>query len=313
MNFVKRFQSYKAIISAFVAIMLFVAPSIAGAEDKQIFVDGSASGEEKGTASKPYHSISKAIKNADKDTDIIVKPGVYKENITLPYGYELFGEDRDKVFIDGDDDESTVTMDDKTEIYGITIQDGRYGIKVREDSRVSITHCIIEKSEGDGIHVDSSRVDDRYLVSISDSIIRDNDRTGIYVEKSRISIDNNKIQGNGSDGVDLQKGVRAWIGHNEIKYNDGSGMKLRYDDSEIWTERNRVRGNDREGIEINAYIENGRIDIKDSYIDENDRWGIARVSRNGLSESLWNNVTLTGTINFNNNGKGNNSPVIVVH
>jgi len=89
-------------------------------------------------------------------------------------------------------------------------------------------------------------------------------------------------------------------------------MKLRIDNSNIWTKKNKIARNGREGIEVNFYGGAGRIDIKDSAIFQNKNYGVARVQRVnfGNSWSRWNSqLTFSGVNNIGENGLGNISGI----
>src|SRR3989344_6507058 len=82
---------------AFVALL--ATPVIVFGGSKVIYVDKDASGSEEGTSSKPYHTISKALKNAKSGTEVHVRKGKYEENITIPKGVKIFGDKRDTTTI----------------------------------------------------------------------------------------------------------------------------------------------------------------------------------------------------------------------
>ncbi|MCX6765841.1 MAG: right-handed parallel beta-helix repeat-containing protein, partial [Candidatus Moranbacteria bacterium] len=260
---------------------LFILPFLSMAGHKKIHVDDSASGTEDGTSSHPYKTITKALKHADSGDEIHVAKGEYKENIHLHDGIELYGASRDRVIIKADDDDyEVVDLDDDTKIDKVTIKGGRFGVRVGKDEKASITNCIIKDNKKDGFWLEESNTDDKYKVSISDSIIKDNGRAGIHSAKRRLILVDNEIIDNESDGADIEGGSRVWLENNKIKNNDGSGLKLTLDGSSIWTDDNSFSENKREGVEINSYGGAGRIDLHDSSIHGNDRWGIARVQRN---------------------------------
>ncbi len=300
------------IAGSLLLLAVFVAPvlSLAGSETK-IYVDDDASGTMDGSSSNPYDTIGKALSHADENTEVHIRKGTYKENIEIPKGVEVYGSDEDDVTIKADDDnDPVVKMNHKTKINKVTIRDGKYGITVGKDDRASIIKCIIKKNDKDGIIIRPADTNDKYIVNISESEIKDNGRAGIYSEKRKLSLIENSIIDNDSDGVDLEAGAEAWIKGNKIKNNNGSGLKLTLDKSEIWTKSNTYYGNDHEGLEVNAYGEAGRIDIRKSKFYKNDRYGIAKIQRGEFASSIWDGFTVQSDVIFWENKIGIISNII---
>jgi hypothetical protein len=301
------------VIASLGLVICVVLPALGLARSGgNIYVDDSATGTEDGSASHPYKTISEALKHADDGDDVHVAAGTYKDNIEIPEGVDVFGESTSSVIIKGkDDDKSVVVMNHQTEIDKVTIEDGRYGINVKKKSKASIVDCVIKDNGRDGIIVRySPEVKDKYKVSISESVIKNNGKDGIYAQKSRLILIDNEISGNDNDGVGIESGTRAWIKDNRIKDNNGSGMKLTLDASELWLKSNSIRSNDREGIEINAFGSYGLIDVNKGSVAENGRYGIARIARKNFGASAWNNVRIDSSVDFFGNKLGNISPVI---
>ncbi len=293
-----------------VLIIFFILPFLSLAGGKKIYVDDDASGIQDGTRDYPYKTIGEAIKHADEKTEIHVSNGLYRENITISEGVELYGENKDKTIIVADDkNEPTVKMDHKTKIDKFTIKRGENGVEVKKNSRASIVKCVIEENDG-GIRIKEAGTKDKYSVNITDSIIRNNDRSGIFAEKRRIVLINNEISGNEKDGAELSAGTSAWMKDNKFKNNDGSGMKVVLDGSAIWTDNNSFSDNNREGVEINAYGAAGRINLKDSKFTYNDHWGVARVKKGNFSNAVFNGITIQKDNKFWENKKGDISAII---
>lgn len=306
--------SKNGLIGSLLLVAIFVLPvlSLAGHKDK-LYVDDGASETQDGSASHPYKTISAALKKAGKNTEVHILPGTYKENIKIPSGVEVFGSSRKSVVIKAKDGgKPTVEMDNKTRIDNVTIKDGRYGVKIGTSDKASVTKCIIKNNKKDGINIKDGSADEKKKVTISESEIKENGRTGIYAEKRRVVIVDNDIANNGNDGIDLQKGAKAWVAGNRIKNNDGSGLKAVLDKSEIWTKNNSFRENKREGVEVNAYGEAGKIDINKSKFNDNKRYGIAKVLRGNAPMSVIGGFTVQGNNVFSGNKTGNISPAIRV-
>jgi hypothetical protein len=287
----------KGAAGAFLLLAVFIMPFLALAKhENKIYVDANASGSQNGSANHPYKSISQALEHADKNSEVHIASGKYKENIEIPKGVEVFGSDRDKVTIESDErDDPAVIMKDDTKINEVTVKGGKYGIEVKEDSEASIIECIVKDSRKDGVKIKKGSTKKSNPVTISDTVIKDNKRAGVFSEKRRVVIVKSQILNNGSDGIDLASGVSAWIERTKTKDNNGSGMKFSLDGSSIWTKYNTVTTNDREGIEINAYGSTGRIDINKSKIANNDRYGIAKIKRNNSPIDIWKGLTIENT------------------
>lgn len=304
--------SRNGLMGSLLLVAIFVLPilSLAGHKDK-LYVDDNASGTQDGSANHPYKTIAQAFKKADKNTEVHILSGTYKENIKVPAGVEVFGSNKKNVIIKAKNSgEPAVEMNNKTSIDNVTIKDGRHGIKVGVNDKVSITKCIVENNKKDGIHIKEGSVEEKRKVTISKSEIKGNGQAGIYAEKRRVVIVDNEIINNDSDGIDLQKGAKAWVAGNRIKSNDGSGMKVVLDKSEIWTKNNSFRENKREGVEVNAYGIAGKIDINKSKFNDNGRYAIARILRGSVSPAILGGFTVQSNNVFSGNRIGNISPAI---
>ncbi|HCU01301.1 MAG: hypothetical protein UR66_C0019G0002 [Candidatus Moranbacteria bacterium GW2011_GWE1_35_17] len=290
--------------------IIFVIPFLSFARStKDIYVDADAGSSQDGSINRPYRKIGDAIDKArktDKDVEIHVANGVYRENIEVPSGVEVFGESKNKTIIEAkDDDRPVVKLNNKTEINKFTIEGGEYGIVVDDGDKALVDKCIIRDNDKDGIKIKQASVEDKYSASIIDSDIYDNGRSGIYSEKRRLVIIDNYIHDNDGDGLDIDRGTKAWIEGNKIKENEKSGMKLVLDGSEIWTKGNTYYENNREGLEINSYGGKGRIDINKSKFYKNENYGIAKVKRGSFSNSIWSGFTVQSNVVFWDNTKGN--------
>lgn len=298
--------------------LLLVVPVFVFGGSKTVYVDKNASGSEDGTAAQPYHTISKALKNAKDGTVVRVKDGTYKENVTIPKGVWLRSHSfkRDAVVIKGDSHDPTVTMKHGAKLSKLTIDGGRHGIRVDEDAKANIIDVLVKNSDRDGIHIDASdKRDEKHRVYIEDSEIRNSDRAGIYSEKHYVVFVNNDIHDNHADGVDFQANVKAWLEDNRLNSNKGSGAKFALDGASIYGKKNGFRNNKREGAEVNASGAAGTIELKRSAFINNDRNGVARVARTVAGAGMFGNLSFgigSNDSRFENNSFGSISPVIRV-
>ncbi|MBI2439418.1 MAG: DUF1565 domain-containing protein [Candidatus Moranbacteria bacterium] len=314
--FYRNFWLSKEAFFALVLVVLFVTPLFVFGGSRVIYVDKDASGSEDGTSSHPYKTISKALKNADDGDEVRVKNGTYKENITLPKEVSLYGhsEKRDKVIIESDnDDKPTVSMKHGTVLSHITVKGGRHGVRVLEGAKAHVFDVVVKNSDRDGIHIDSASCDKKHRVLIDKTRIINNNRAGIFSEKRFIVILNSDVVGNGSDGIDLASGTKAWLEGNRLNDNKGSGAKLVLDGASLYGKKNGFRNNHREGLEVSAYGAQGTIELKRSAFVGNDRYGVARVARTTGGTKMFGNLSFGQGVNesrFEGNTLGNLSSIV---
>lgn len=298
-------------------IVLIAAPVLVFGGSKAVFVDKDADGSENGTSAHPYHSISKALKNADSGTEVFISKGTYKENITIPKGVKLVGKkkDREDVVIQAENNNRpTILMKHKSELDHLTVKGGRHGIRIAEDSKAVIYDVAVKGSNRDGIHIDSASRDKKYQVSISKTVVRNSDRAGIFSEKRNIVIMDSDIMFNGSDGIDLAAGTKAWLEGNRFNDNKGSGAKLVIDGSDIWSKKSGFRNNKREGVEVSSYGVAGTVGFKKTAFVNNSRYGIAKLARTASGFKGFSQLILGADVNvnhFDKNLSGNISPVLL--
>lgn len=290
----KTVKKRKFLAVMLVALFLAVSPVfVFSSKSQKVFVDGKAASSGDGSHSHPYKTINEALRKVRENGEIFIAEGTYKENLRLEKGIEIYGNagDKEKVVIQAkDDDVSAVVMGNETRIEKVTIKGGKNGIKVKEDSKVSIKECLIKDNKEDGIIIEGGDVKKSKLIYIVENEIRDNGWTGIYSGKRRLTIENNRIENNGGDGIDIAKGSWAWVKGNQANKNHKSGMKIGIDESNIWIKSNSIRNNKREGIEVSFYGKLGNIEISKSKILNNGNYGITKLQRNssssvGLGES----------------------------
>lgn len=313
-----RKRSQSKLTLAFLAFIVVIAfPILAfSSRETKLYVDAKASGAQTGAIDKPFKTIKQAMDLADENTEIHVANGTYQENIIVKKGVEVYGESKEGVVVSAQDkNDPAATMKHKTKIDKVTLRGGRFGIKVEKNAKASIIDCVVKENKKDGINIKSGDVKKSRMVSISESVIRDNGRAGIYSQKRRLSIEESEIIDNDGDGIDIESGSSGWIANSKIKDNEKSGMKLRIDGSNIWLEDNSIRGNDREGIEISFGGKAGRINVADSKITDNGRYGIARIQKFAIAGSgnLWAKyLTFNDKNKFSKNKRGNISNIIIV-
>jgi hypothetical protein len=300
------------------AVLIISLPffSFAG-HNKKIYVDSNAGSEQDGSSAHPYKTIGKALDKAKSNTEIHISNGTYKENLEIPSGVDMYGQNSDKTIIKArNGGKAVISLKGSAKLVGLTIRDGKNGIKITNTGRVKIFSCNIEKNGDDGILIYSGSskrsIEDSNQVMLSQVNINHNGKAGLYSEKRNLIIYKSDISDNKSDGVSLASGVKAWIGSSTFVSNSGSGMATVLDGTQIYTKNNVYSNNKREGIEVSAYGASGRIDINKSKIRNNGNYGIARVNKKVLNQGVWGGLTVENTTYLYVN-KGQISPVFRVY
>ena len=286
----------------FALIVLIVAPAVAFGGKKVIYVDGDAKGNADGSAAHPYKTIGKALSKAKSGNEVRIKNGEYKENITIPKNVKVVGdrEKRDKVIIKADNkSEPVVTMKDDGELSHVTVRDGKHGIRIGGDAEAHVYNVVVKSNSKDGISIQSAPRDKKHMAIIDQVQINKNGRAGIYSEKRKVLVMNSQIGSNGSDGIDFEAGVEAWIADNHISYNGGSGMVLVIDGSTIGTKNNKIQANRHQGMEINSYGAAGTINLKKATIRDNGLYGVAKLARTTSALTNFGSVNLDDGVNAN--------------
>lgn len=313
---VRNFWLSKEVLTGVAAILVLAIPVGVWGGSQTLYVDRDAKGAEEGTLASPYHSLGQALKYAKSGTEVRVKAGTYKENITIPKGVKVVGEskERDKVIIKArDEDQATVTMKDQTALSFVTVKDGRYGVRVVQNAKAHIFDTVIKNSNRDGINIDAAPAQKRYRVLIDNVKIVENKRAGLLAAQRDMVIIKSEIARNGSDGIDLAAGTRAWLADNTFAQNVGTGAKLVLDRTEIWSKKNIFRNNGREGVEVNAYGASGTIGFKKAVFTGNAHYGLARIARTAAGIGTFQGVLLEQGENKNDftaNKMGTMSPIV---
>jgi hypothetical protein len=297
-----------AVLFSFSFPVLGDAPSV-------LYVDDDASGKQDGSKNYPFRTISQAIDLVEDNdaTQIYVASGKYEDNFNIPEDAQVIGAGAEKTRIESDNDKGAVVyMEHGTRLSGVTVRGAEVGVLVKKDSRAEIFDSIIEDNDKEGIFLSGTNSrKDRWKISIANAVIRDNGRSGIYANGSPLVIIDSTIQDNRGNGITLSDDVKLWLEDTHIKDNKKSGLAGILDGSDMHIIDCEFNDNGREGIEINAYGAKGYMKIDNTNFDDNDRWGIARVSRNYGIEAVWKDVVVKKNA-FEGNASGSISPIIVI-
>ena len=286
----------------FLVMAAVLVPIFAWGGSETIFVDKDAKGSESGSFSRPYRTITQALKHADSGTEVRVKSGVYKENIQIPKGVKLVSdsEDRSRVVIEGNDNNPTVLMKHQSTLSHVTIKDGRNGIRVNDDAKAHIFDVVVKDAKRDGIFIESAPREKSRRAYMEKVEVKNNGKAGVYAKKRLVVMVNSKVHDNATEGIDFQAGVNGWLADTKVYENKGTGWKVVLDGSEVWSEKNDFRSNGREGIQVESFGVPGKFGAKKSKMVGNDRYGVALVARNSAALSMWKNIFLEKNSVFEN-------------
>lgn len=176
--------------------------------------------------SESVKTISMAILKSQLGDTIWVKPGVYKEHITLKPGIFLISQELHQAIIDGKGRGDVVTMSYNSCIANFSIKNGNAGIISRHPENI-ISRCKIYKNRGSGIICTGN------LPKIENNIIVFNDGSGIQgldIISGVTSINHNTIAFNGNNGIVFKGSIFLTIENNIIASNGKSGIRLNPDD-----------------------------------------------------------------------------------
>lgn len=309
----ERKKAFLFLVALMIGLIVFGARGISARGT--VYVDADASGSMDGSEDHPFDSIQDAIdKASDKDRDVFVNNGYYKENIELWSDVKLIGEERGKVVIEADDeDEHTVTMYDDSEVHNLYLTGGRSGIYVKTGAKALVSDCDIIDNEKDGIKAGSAKTTNDEKLEVYGSYIAENGRNGIYVEGRKVYLEGNLIEDNDHDGIEIAKGSEGTIKKGRIKDNNGDGIRVFVDGSELSIDGVTIRDNDKEGIEVRAEGSEGFVHIEDCKFNGNERWAIAKVEKAPFTDGQWSRSLLIENPTFLDSGYGAISHFIQVY
>ncbi|MFC1645388.1 right-handed parallel beta-helix repeat-containing protein [Patescibacteria group bacterium] len=292
-------------------VLISFSSNTASAASYDAYVDDSNdTGIEDGTRANPYNTIMEAVdavaENSRNYRRIYVSKGEYEEKVVLGDYVKLYGKHRNDVTIDGDDEYYTVKMKDHTLLKNVTINKGRRGILVDENSRASIKKVKVKKSDKIGIEILKSKTNKSERVTITDSKIYKSDGKGLYIKKGIVEIEDSEVYENDEEGIDLRSGVEGKISNNEIYENGESGIEIVVNKSDMKISNNTIEKNKTSGISVQYYkhkTKEGDIVIKRNDMTTNDKYGIkcGRPSGGYVDSSYWSeNISLSENVNTDN-------------
>lgn len=173
-----------------------------------------------------YKTIQSALDKADEGDTVYVAAGVYKENIIIPDGILLTGENADNTIIKGNRNDPVVKAANNSIMENFTIIRGGIGI-LSENTNMIIRNNIIKDNLKTGIQCVLS------LPHIQNNIIANNKWSGVYCELvsygTRTAIEHNIIADNNNVGVMLSRESGVLVQNNVIFRNHQYGISVSKD------------------------------------------------------------------------------------
>ena len=220
-----------------------------------------------------YPTIGAAVDNALPGDTILVKSGVYNENLLINKSLTLIGEDSKNTIIIGTggvergQDTVVALSADNVEISGFTIESLNYSTASYYATGISL--------EGDNCTITGNNIRNTYY--------------GIFCSsQSSITISENNITSNFKDGVRFCGGSLNKISENNISENTQSGVAIEGYSNSI--SRNSIKNNNR-GIGLGSSYSL----VFGNTLCGNDESGLYFagsnniVSANNISENKWGN------------------------
>ena len=264
-----------------------------------------------------FTEIQDAINAVIEGDAIIVKDGIYEENVIVNKSITLRGEDRDNTIVDGNRDDGIVISAEEVKISDFSVTNGHDGIKVYSNGS-QIENCIVYNNYDDGIQIDSieagvdifskNKIIDCYIYnnhgfgiclygcpsSVIQNNIISNNFGGIYLFSSSNSIiKNNNISNNRANGIELSCTSNSTIANNAVLNNSNYGVSL-YDSSNNSINTNNVSDNDGDyGIYLDDSSNNK---ISNNKVSNNERGVSLDFSSNNL---IYLNDFINNTYNAN--------------
>ncbi len=242
-----------------------------------IYVDSSGEAD--------YHSIQEAINSIptnDGNYTIIVKPGVYRENIIIDKPISLIGSDPSTTIIEGTGNGSVIYINEtgRATIKGFTIKNsGDNGYPGTPDYAAGIR---IESNDN----------------TITDNIIVDN-QCGIYaVSAQRNNISYNIIKDNREYGIYIYVRSSYTIIHHNVFLKNQCGLRIKHSEHCL-VYKNVFMGNEK-GLYFCCGATNNTI-FHNTFIN-NTEWSV----RDNVGGNHWDNG-LEGNYWFNHNNTDSNN------
>jgi len=207
-----------------------------------LWVSKNGSNSNSGSSSKPLETIQAAVNLASEGTNIKVKAGTYKENVSI-----------------------------KKDGISLVSADGQYAAKIQAASQTKATIMgfgtedikisgfdITGPSQGSGIHFGMSGTNFTNLVknlTIEDNRVNGSGKDGIKISQAdNVKILDNKITDSGEQGIDFVAVNGSKIAGNIIEGADGpSALMVKGGSSNVTIDNNKVHDVKNVGISVGGW------------------------------------------------------------
>jgi parallel beta-helix repeat protein len=249
--------------------------------------------------------IQDAVDNSSDGDTILVRAGVYYENIIVDKSVNILGDSNGNTIVDGIGSGHIFNIiADNVQISGFTITNtnlGSSGIKVNSDSCIIKNNII--KNCGDGVH----------LFSSEKSVIKENllngNNYGIYLHKTSICLIQENVLSRNSEGIAFWSSSNIELIKNIFENNSFTGLLY------LWTNKNlisnnAVKQNNDSGIQI---FSSEDFSIQNNIIDNNKGDGISfyKTKQNNISKNtLINNDGIGISFRFSSSNNNINENIL---
>jgi len=305
----------KILLSSLVVVFGLQGGLPASATSYDIYVDkNNETGIEDGSSDNPYNTIAEgiatALENDKGNRKVYVADGEYEEQVIVGKYVKLYGENKNKTIINGENNIYTVEMKDHSALKNIRVYKGISGILVSENAKASIKNCKIKKSKKIGVEILKSNRNDSEKVTIENSKIYKGDGKGLYIKKGKIELIDNEVYDNKEEGIDIRSHVKGKIKNNEIYDNGESGIEVIVGKADLKISKNKIKGNDASAICTQFYSGNsmlGDIRIEKNKLSKSRKYGIdcAKPSGGHSHHDYWNNSIFLSENTYSKNKRGN--------
>ena len=249
-----------------------------------------------------YPRIQAAIDAAESGTVIHIKPGDYKETLSLKSGVSLKGLNSNGVVIHCDILEGPVlTVDDCNgmKISGLTLKhtgqgkmpadfEGRFPVLLLKSSRAAVTRCKIQNSGGNGIVVNGGNSE------IRECNVSNNKLSGILIYGgAKVVLKKNNCCQNGGNGIYFIAAASDDVSENTCNENVYNGISVENDQTIINLFQNTCAINKGSGI----YFSSGAKGNARGNICQANAYNGIVVTNGGTNAALEENVTTGNKVN----------------
>jgi len=237
-------------------------------EPKRLVVDASGSGD--------YKTIASAILGARPQDTIVLRPGTYKESLTVRSDVRIVGEGgRSKVIVEGAPGANVFEFTaGSATLNGLTIRivgkgpaGKTWGAIFVRGGRPVIEDCDLTSSAGSTVYIHGAGANP----VIRNSTMRDSRDSGVVVyEQGQGIIELCLISGNALAGVEIRTGGNPTVRDSEIRNGEGPGVFV-YEQGQGTIERCVISWNANSGVQIKT---GGNLTMRDCEIRDNDGVGV---------------------------------------